>query len=135
MPAGITVAIAGMALALWLLSTSSLREARDTANATAVGVEHLLAEPKAMLATEARVLMPVNAARGNKCFPGHAESRHDSHFFAPLGREPDRRRCERRANRISIRPGKTVEPGGGILSFAKNRSEDKSAPWRMILPR
>jgi basic amino acid/polyamine antiporter, APA family len=38
LPAGIVVATAGMALALWLLSTSTLREARDTAAAAAVGV-------------------------------------------------------------------------------------------------
>ena len=38
MPAGIVVAAAGMALALWLLSTSTLREARDTAAAAVVGV-------------------------------------------------------------------------------------------------
>ncbi len=37
-PAGIAVAIAGMALALWLLSTSTLHEARDTAAATAMGI-------------------------------------------------------------------------------------------------
>jgi len=37
-PAGIAVAIAGMTLALWLLSTSTLHEARDTAAATAMGV-------------------------------------------------------------------------------------------------
>ena len=37
-PAGIAVAIVGMTLALWLLSTSTLREARDTAAATAMGV-------------------------------------------------------------------------------------------------
>jgi amino acid transporter len=38
MPAGITIAMAGMALALWLLSASTFREARDTAAATAVGL-------------------------------------------------------------------------------------------------
>ena len=38
MPAGIVVSAAGMALALWLLSASTLREARDTATAAAVGV-------------------------------------------------------------------------------------------------
>jgi amino acid transporter len=38
MPAGIIAATAGMTLVLWLLSNSSLREARDTAAAAAVGM-------------------------------------------------------------------------------------------------
>ena len=38
MPAGVGVATAGMALALWLLSNSTLREARDTAAAAALGL-------------------------------------------------------------------------------------------------
>ena len=37
-PAGITIAIAGMTLALWLLSTSTLPAVRDTAAGIAVGV-------------------------------------------------------------------------------------------------
>src|SRR5205807_3856674 len=38
MPAGLPMAIGGMALAVWLLSNSTLREARDTAIAAGAGL-------------------------------------------------------------------------------------------------
>ena len=38
MPGGVAIAIAAMTIALWLLSNSNLREARDTAIATAIGL-------------------------------------------------------------------------------------------------